>query len=135
MLTDALGKPVAYVITILSHVMEVMWQDMLHYTGHGQVRDAQLDGGGPQVGAPCGVSQHTGVPYSVTIHELFYWVHQLKPLDLMGKPWSNYHLEMQLFWDTEVVQRSPVFCVIEDLITETNRVLNHEVAPSNRMWE
>ena len=41
-----------------------MWQDMLHYTGHSQVRDAQLDGGGPQVGAPCGVSQHTGVPYS-----------------------------------------------------------------------
>ena len=34
-----------------------------------------------------------------------------------------------------VIQRSPVFCVIEDLITETNRVLNHEVAPSSRLWE
>ena len=31
---------------------------------HGQVQDAPLDRGGPQVGAPCGVSQHTGVPYS-----------------------------------------------------------------------
>ena len=30
------------------------------------------------------------------LHELFCWVHQLKPLDLMGKPWANYHLEMQL---------------------------------------
>ena len=30
------------------------------------------------------------------LHELFCWVHHLKPLDLMGKPWANYHLEMQL---------------------------------------
>eukprot|EP00092_Neocalanus_flemingeri_P050518 GFUD01058419.1.p1 GENE.GFUD01058419.1~~GFUD01058419.1.p1 ORF type:complete len:595 (+),score=197.68 GFUD01058419.1:320-2104(+) len=33
------------------------------------------------------------------LHELFCWVHQLKPLDLMGKPWVNYHLEMQLLQD------------------------------------
>jgi len=33
------------------------------------------------------------------LHELFCWVHQLKPLDLMGKPWANYHLEMQLLQD------------------------------------
>ena len=33
------------------------------------------------------------------LHELFCWVHQLEPLDLMGKPWSNYHLEMQLLQD------------------------------------
>merc|ERR1719427_136570 len=26
-------------------------------------------------------------------------LHELKPLDLMGKPWSNYHLEMQLLQD------------------------------------
>ena len=30
------------------------------------------------------------------LHELFCWVHHLKPLDLFGKPWANYHLEMQL---------------------------------------
>ena len=30
------------------------------------------------------------------LHELFCWVHHLKPLDLIGKPWANYHLEMQL---------------------------------------
>ena len=29
------------------------------------------------------------------LHELFCWVHHLKPLDLIGKPWANYHLEMQ----------------------------------------
>lgn len=33
------------------------------------------------------------------LHELFCWVHHLKPLDLMGKPWANYHLEMQLLQD------------------------------------
>jgi hypothetical protein len=30
------------------------------------------------------------------LHELFCWVHRLHPLDVMGKPWANYHLEMQL---------------------------------------
>ena len=30
------------------------------------------------------------------LHELFCWVHQLQPLDIMGKPWNNYHLELQL---------------------------------------
>ena len=30
------------------------------------------------------------------LHELFCWVHQLQPLDLMGKPWDHYHLELQL---------------------------------------
>jgi hypothetical protein len=33
------------------------------------------------------------------LHELFCWVHQLQPLDVMGKPWGNYHLEMQLLQD------------------------------------
>lgn len=33
------------------------------------------------------------------LHELFCWVHQLQPLDVMGKPWANYHLEMQLLQD------------------------------------
>merc|ERR1711978_872138 len=33
------------------------------------------------------------------LHELFCWVHHLKPLDLIGKPWANYHLEMQLLQD------------------------------------
>merc|ERR1712029_113488 len=33
------------------------------------------------------------------LHELFCWVHHLKPLDLIGKPWGNYHLEMQLLQD------------------------------------
>jgi len=33
------------------------------------------------------------------LHELFCWVHQLEPLDVMGKPWGNYHLELQLLQD------------------------------------
>jgi len=33
------------------------------------------------------------------LHELFCWVHQLQPLDVMGKPWGNYHLELQLLQD------------------------------------
>lgn len=33
------------------------------------------------------------------LHQLFCWVHNLQPLDLMGKPWVNYHLEMQLLQD------------------------------------
>jgi len=33
------------------------------------------------------------------LHELFCWVHQLQPLDVIGKPWANYHLEMQLLQD------------------------------------
>lgn len=33
------------------------------------------------------------------LHELFCWVHGLQPLDVMGKPWANYHLEMQLLQD------------------------------------
>jgi len=33
------------------------------------------------------------------LHELFCWVHRLQPLDVMGKPWANYHLEMQLLQD------------------------------------
>ena len=66
------------------------------------------------------------------LHELFCWVHQLKPLDLMDEPWSNYHLEMQLFWDTNVIQRSPVFCVIEDLITErTISTIPRQVKPTS----
>lgn len=33
------------------------------------------------------------------LHELFCWVHRLQPLDVMGQPWANYHLEMQLLQD------------------------------------
>ena len=42
------------------------------------------------------------------LHELFCWVHHLKPLDLFGKPWANYHLEMQLL---QVVKQQAHFGV------------------------
>ena len=59
-----------------------------------------------KLGPPVGCHNTREFLILTQLHELFCWVHQLKPLDLMGKPWSNYHLEMQLFWDAEVVQRS-----------------------------
>ena len=34
------------------------------------------------------------------LHELFCWIHGLDPLDLLGKPWARYHLELQLLQDS-----------------------------------
>ena len=94
---------------------------MLHLTG----KDHKL-------GPPVGCHNTREFLILTQLHELFCWVLQLKPLDLMGKPWSNYHLEMQLFWDTNVIQRSPVFCVIEDLITErTISTIPRQVKPTS----
>lgn len=62
--------------------------EMLHLTEEGHKL-------GPPVGCPN--TREFLIP--TQLHELFCWVHQLKPLDLMGKPWSNYHLEMQLLQD------------------------------------
>jgi len=40
------------------------------------------------------------------LHELFCWLHHLQPLDIMGQPWANYQLEMQLLQDAlKVVRR------------------------------
>jgi len=33
------------------------------------------------------------------LHEFFCWVHGHDPLDLLGKPWDRYHLELQLLTD------------------------------------
>ena len=33
------------------------------------------------------------------LHELFCWIHAYDPLDLLGKPWDRYHLELQLLQD------------------------------------
>ncbi|TRY79228.1 hypothetical protein TCAL_17049 [Tigriopus californicus] len=33
------------------------------------------------------------------LHELFCWIHGYNPLDLLGKPWDRYHLELQLLQD------------------------------------
>lgn len=33
------------------------------------------------------------------LHELFCWIHSHDPLDLLGKPWARYHLELQLLQD------------------------------------
>ena len=33
------------------------------------------------------------------LHELFCWIHDYDPLDLLGKPWVRYHLELQLLQD------------------------------------
>ena len=45
------------------------------------------------------------------LHELFCWVHHLKPLDLIGKPWANYHLEMQFLQVSVMLTRPshPIF--------------------------
>lgn len=34
------------------------------------------------------------------LHELFCWIHGYEPLDLLGKPWDRYHLELQLLQDS-----------------------------------
>jgi hypothetical protein len=34
------------------------------------------------------------------LHELFCWIHDHDPLDLLGKPWARYHLELQLLQDS-----------------------------------
>ena len=59
--------------------------EMLHLTaeGHGLL---------PPVGG--NLNREFLIP--TQLHEIFCWVHQLEPLDLMGKPWLNYHLELQL---------------------------------------
>ena len=33
------------------------------------------------------------------LHDLFCWIHAYDPLDLLGKPWDRYHLELQLLTD------------------------------------
>lgn len=33
------------------------------------------------------------------LHELFCWIHDYDPLDLLGKPWIRYNLELQLLQD------------------------------------
>ena len=42
------------------------------------------------------------------LHELFCWVHHLKPLDLIGKPWANYHLEMQFLQVSVMMVALPI---------------------------
>ena len=34
------------------------------------------------------------------LHDLFCWIHGYDPLDLLGKPWDRYHLELQLLTDS-----------------------------------
>jgi len=62
--------------------------EMLHLTEEGH-----------KLGPPLGGNNTREFLIPTQLHELFCWVHQLKPLDLMGKPWVNYHLEMQLLQD------------------------------------
>ena len=57
--------------------------EMLHLTEEGHRIDPPVDPA-PEFLVP------------THLHQLFCWVHNLQPLDLMGKPWINYHLEMQL---------------------------------------
>ena len=66
--------------------------EMLHLTEEGH-----------KLGHPLGNAREFLVP--TQLHELFCWVHHLKPLDLMGKPWTNYHLEMQLLQDALKIAR------------------------------
>jgi len=62
--------------------------EMLHLTEEGH-----------KLGPPLGCPNTREFLIPTQLHELFCWVHQLKPLDVMGKPWVNYHLEMQLLQD------------------------------------
>jgi len=62
--------------------------EMLHLTEEGH-----------RLGPPIGGGANNEFLIPTELHELFCWVHQLQPLDLMGKPWSNYHLELQLLQD------------------------------------
>jgi len=62
--------------------------EMLHLTEEGH-----------KLGPPLGGNNTREFLIPTQLHELFCWVHQLKPLDVMGKPWVNYHLEMQLLQD------------------------------------
>jgi len=39
------------------------------------------------------------------LHELFCWIHNYDPLDLLGKPWIRYHLELQLLQDALKMSR------------------------------
>jgi len=52
---------------------------------------------GHSLAAPVGGNKEFLIP--THLHEIFCWVHQMEPLDLMGKPWVNYHLELQLLQD------------------------------------
>lgn len=60
--------------------------EMLHLTEVGHRLDPPV-AGSPEFLVP------------TQLHQLFCWVHGLQPLELMGKPWDNYHLEMQLLQD------------------------------------
>jgi len=62
--------------------------EMLHLTSEGH-------GLQPPVGG--NLNREFLIP--TQLHDIFCWVHQLEPLDLMGKPWINYHLELQLLQD------------------------------------
>ena len=75
-LTNALGKTVAYTCCATQATARY---EMLNLTEEGHKLE-------PPVG--CHNTQEFLIP--TQLHELFCWVHQLKPLDLMDEPWSNY---------------------------------------------
>ena len=52
------------------------------------------------------------------LHELFCWVHHLKPLDLIGKPWANYHLEMQFLQVSRLTLPNHYYNVMFFLLVE-----------------
>jgi len=61
------------------------------------------------------------------LHELFCWVHHLKPLDLIGKPWANYHLEMQLLQDAlKLVRRDRTVLASSGLHNQTQVSISHQ---------
>lgn len=71
-------------------------------TGSGRVATARyemlhLTEEGHRLLPPVGGNREFLIP--TQLHELFCWLHQLQPLDLMGKPWDHYHLELQLLQD------------------------------------
>ena len=71
--------------TAFEHFVVIPRYEMLYLTEEGH-----------RLGPPVGGGANNEFLIPTQLHELFCWVHQLQPLDLMGKPWANYHLELQL---------------------------------------
>ena len=62
---------------------------------------------GHKLEPPVGYHKTREFLISTQLHELFCWMHQLKPLDLMDKPWSN-HTERTISTIPRQVKPTPI---------------------------
>ncbi len=83
------------------HLSLFQSQHAYDYSRLGLARYETLSCTGPeyrlQQAAPSLPSREFLVPTG--LHDLFCWIHGYDPLDLLGKPWDRYHLELQLLTD------------------------------------